>query len=456
MQNFVLRTEFVDMKKMSKIKKLDKLVSNARAQGGFSLIEISILLIVVGFIFIPIMRVLDHDWERAGFTRTLGVISTAEDGINTFYANNSAAYPCPAGLVLSSDHAESGVSRDCSDLNNFANCTNPNWLTDTNGGVCRTSGAAGNAVIIGAVPFADARFDLETSLDFWGNKIIYAVPFLNTDADATNNYQGVRMNSLNSAGATVSVTDGEILLFSTGETARGGFTKDGVQIEPCGVAADGYETENCDFDNTFFRNEGSDGVFSRVTGAGFYDDITRTQESFPISTWFEHQDNPAVGSGDKRFAITNSVRVGIGTNSPENTLHVVGGGIRIESGGAVHGSGFEPGGTLKTPMVCATGGSDCFEPEKITDSRAEMRCDAAGNLHGTQVVMSVNGVSSSGVHVSCSSPEDSSGDSVLTDGRSLALDTSLFPASDCTVGGTVAGTVAIGINSSGEVICVVP
>lgn len=420
-------------------------------ESGFSLIEISLLLIVIGLIFIPILRTLDHAQERAGFTRTLGIISTAEDGINTFYANSGGAYPCPAGLLLPSDDPESGVSRDCSDLNNFANCTNPNWRTDTNGGVCRTSGSTGNAVLIGALPYADARFDLETSLDYWGNKIIYVVPYRNTDSDATNNFQGVRMFTLDASRSVVAATDGEILLFSTGETARGGFSKDGVEIEACGVAANGYESENCDFDNSFFRNEGSDAVFSRVVGPEFYDDITRTQESFPVTTWYEHQDNPAPGTADKRFAITNSIRVGIGTSEPDNSLHVEGGGIRVEAGGATHGTGFEPGGTLKTPQVCVTGG-DCFQPEKITDSRAEMRCDATGMLPGDQVVMSVNGTSASGTHVACSSPEDSSGTPILSDSMPLVLDTSIFPVSEC----TTVGEVAVGINSSGEVICVVP
>lgn len=418
-------------------------------ESGFSLVEISILLIVIGFIFVPILRAIEHDAERDNFTRTLGLIATAENGINTFYAHNGSAYPCPAGLFRSSNDNLSGTSADCTNIANFTNCSDPNWLTDANEGVCRTSGATGNAVIIGAVPYAQGRFDIESSLDVWGNKLIYAVPFLNTDAIASNNYQGIRMVTLNTAGAVAPTTDGEIIVFSTGQTGSGGFTKDGVRVSLCGNAATGYESENCDFDNTFFRNEGSDGVFSRVSGPEFYDDITRTQESYPVTTWYEHQDNPAPGAADKRYAISNAMRVGVGTNSPDNSLHVAG-GIRLESGGhATHGAGFEPGGTLQTPSVCDDSG-ECFEPEKITDSLPEMRCDSAGALHGDQAVMSVNGTGGSGVHVACASPHDSGGSPILE--KSLTLDTSVFPESpDCPT-----GEVAAGIDIAGEVICIIP
>ncbi len=436
------------MKSKEKVAKNRSVCLHKSDESGFSLIEISILLIVIGFIFVPVLRAIEHDAERDSYTKTRGLLATAESGLNTFYANSGGAYPCPAGLLLSSENADYGMSADCTNIANFTNCSNPNWLTDANNGVCRTSPVPGNAVIIGAVPFGEGRFDLESSIDFWGNKIIYAVPFLNTDAIRSNNFQGVSMQSLDAAGAIISVSDGEIFLFSTGQTGIGGFTKDGVRNGICGNMTNGYESENCDFDNTFFRDEGSDGVFSRVTGATFYDDITRTQEDFPTSTWFEHQDNPAPGGPDKRYAISNALRVGVGTSSPSSSLHVVG-GVRVEGGGhPVHGAGFEPGGTLKTPLVCDNAG-DCFEPEKITDSLPEMRCDSAGVLWGDQAVMSVNGTGASGVHVACISPENNAGNPILEE--PVTLDTTVFTVLECGL-----GQIASGIDSSGSVICVTP
>ncbi len=419
------------------------------AESGFSLIEISILLIVIGFIFAPIIRTIEHDIERDNHRRNSGLLSNANDSINKFYSNAGGAYPCPASLTLDAEDAASGVSADCTNLNNFRNCTNPTWLT-AGGGVCRTSSIAGNAVIVGAVPYAEIGTDLENSLDVWGNKLIYVIPFLNTDNLLTNNYNGVRMQTLSSTGAVIAAADAEMLLFSTGFSGVGGFTKEGNQVSACGLAVQGYDNENCDFDNIFFSN---DGAFSRVPGAEFYDDITRSQTAVPATTWFEHQSNPATGGANNRFAITSSTRVGIGRNDPANSLHV-NGGIRVESRDpallnlalscAPNTACFEPGGRVKTPSVCNDSG-DCFEPEIITENRSEMLCDSAAQLHGDQPVLAVH---TERVH--CASPENSAGTAILE--KSLRVDTAIFPTSSC----TVLGEVAAGIDSAGEVICVVP
>lgn len=438
------------------------ILNQINSERGFSLIEISILLIVVGLIFVPILRIVQHDNERESFTRTIGTLGEAKDSINKFYANTSGAYPCPAGLLLDQDNALSGVSANCSNINNFPDCSNPLWETNANGGVCRTSNIIADAVIIGAVPYADVNTHPEIALDMWGNKIIYAVPFLNTDVDPANNVQGVRMVTLDASRTVVpTATGAEIFLFSTGSSAVGAFTKDGVKVSACGIASDGYESENCDFDDVFFVNDTA-GVFSRVTGTEFYDDITDAQTSYPISTWFEHEDNPIAGGANNRFAITKYSKIGIGTEAPLEALHVAG-DIRVETRDSSVGSGstlpcysgtecFEDGGKLKTPNVCDDA-TNCFQPQFITKNMPQMKCDASNLLHGSQVVMGINASpthAGTGVRVHCSSPKDKAGNSILD--KSLTLDTGVLKPSKC----LITGEVVTGIDSSGDFICAIP
>lgn len=432
------------------------------ACAGFSLLEAAIAIIVIGLISLPIFRALQQDAIKESFNKTNGILAEAEASFNQFYSATGASYPCPASLSLGPGDSDYGKSRVCSDLSNILVCANPNWFTDPanitsgNSGICKTTGAP-DAVIVGGIPFADLKIDHESAIDYWNNKIIYAVPQLNTNTDPADNAQGIQVIGLNPTLRTVENKGfAEIVLFSTGQTARGGFTKAGQRQADCGnFALEGYDNENCDFDNIFFRNQGNDGAFSLAPGAEFYDDIIRVQESFPFATWFEHEDNPT--DPDNRFAITSAESVGVGTVEPENTLHVVGGSLRVATGIRPDGTTF--GGRLKTDGVCNDEGLACFDPEAITGTLPEMECDANGLLEGTQAVLGIG--TDNNTYFECSSAHDSAGNVLSTGtnlegdfipGRELRLDTDIFEENEeCPL-----GEVATGIDSTGALTCAVP
>lgn len=407
-----------------------KIFKNFLKNDGVTLIEVSIILIVLGLIALPILRAVQFEHTRNSYFETRGLLAQAEAGINQYYGALNNTTPCPASLALGPGDVDYGVSGDCT-LTNVRNCTDPAWFT--NEGICRTSGTFGNAVIIGALPFATLRITEEASLDFWSNKLIYAVDHGSTDLALTSG-QAISTIGLPPGSATpITLANFQIFIFSTGESQVGGYSRDGSAHQPCGNVFTGYEHENCNFDAVFFQQQNA---FSRVAGTTFYDDLTRGQISFPEGRWFEHDGNTT--DPDNDFAITLANRVGIGTQNPSQSLDVEG-SLRIESlGGGV-------GGRLEAENICDSTENSCFEVEDITGARPEMRCDPSNQFEGDQVVLSLNGIGI-GPHVECSAVNGATG----TGNRPIQLDTTIFTPINCPTGSLVGG-----INASGDIVCVV-
>lgn len=416
----------------------------AHHERGFSLIEVSVAIVIIGLISLPIFRALQHEAVRESFAETRGLLAETETGINQHYASVGEAYPCPASLAAGPGDANYGFSGDCT-LNNIIQCNNPTWIsdpgnvTDGNAGICKTSNSESNAVIIGAFPFATAKINQESGLDYWDNKIIYAVPIRNTDIDPDNNFQGILSQGFDGTGTIVPYPPAEVVLFSTGAKGVGGFTKSGDLIENCGNSNDGYESENCDFDNLFFE---MNNAFSTVAGETYYDDVVRLQRTYPIATWFEHEDNFTTNTN--RFAITSSDRIGIGTVNPEASLHV-NGSIRVDT--FTQADGTVAGGRLNASQIC-TENADCFNPEDVTSSFGAFRCDAGGAMFGDQAILSLK-KGSDLYGVNCTTVTDAGG--VEIDGKAFGIDTAVVIESECQL-----GQIATGIDATGALICTLP
>ncbi len=418
-----------------------------RKENGISLIEVAIGLIVLGLIVTPIMQSYNIKVKKESKQVTRGSLKNAQNSINQYYASGNGAYPCPASLTLGESDVDFGKSGDCT-LANIKLCTDQSWKS--NEGICKTDDTA-NAVIIGGVPFATIKMNQENALDYWGNKIIYAVTFEQTDnATFTANSGQIRVNAVDDPLLVQSgFEDGipeektntiDFFLFSTGSSSGGGFTKDGIAITSCGNALNGYESENCNFDNRFFYdtnpNNNTASAFSEVVGVNFYDDITLGQESVPESTWFQHPDN---ASYTDDFVMTLSTAIGIGTTTPNETIDVVG-DIRTNGG-------------IETDSICDINNIECFDPELITGTRDEMECDADNTLYGNQAVMRL-----ANNQVYCGSAIYSDAPNIPPplqgmpiEGEAITVDTNVINDNTCDDGELISG-----IKLNGDVICVVP
>lgn len=441
-----------------------KKISGAQCKdAGFTLIEAAIALTVIGLIMVPIMQQYKVDLKQESWKRNKGSLANSETAINQFYYGGKYHYPCPASVSLGENAPNFGKSGDCT-LANMKLCTDALW--ESTEGICKTNDAA-DSVIIGAVPFATLKMPQEQALDFWGNKIMYSVTFEQTDAatfqgnngsihvHAVDNPQAIRLRIENSTPPTLAddgvpgeKTDSvDFFLFSTGATAIGGYTKDGNILQPCGLAINGLDQENCNLDDTFFYdlnpNDDDASAYSEVVGPNFFDDLTRAQLSLPEQMWFQHPNhNP--------YLITMSTRIGVGTSIPRASIEVIG-NVRTN-------------GTLQSDQLCDNVGADCFDPELITGTLNQMQCDSGGGMPGAQAVMQIANSQvycNSGVYSSdLSVPAGDRGQPIA--GVALEVDTSIFTGSTnpnpnpvlsriCPIGDLVSG-----FNASGELICVTP
>ncbi len=435
-----MRKVWTDMSKKNVIK--SRISSFAKNCDGLTLIEASIGLIVLGLLAVPLIQVHKIEMASRAFSRTTGALQEATNAINLYYNSDNNFFPCPASLALAQGDPGFGQVGDCT-LANIRLCTDAAWFT--NEGICKTEDTA-DAVIVGGVPFSTLLLPEEEALDFWGNKILYAVSLNQTSIVTFANDSTIQVMTVDdpadgSEDGTPDLLTSQYTFFltSTGASGVGGYTRAGVLIEPCGTPLTGYDNENCDFDDTFFfgknPNNKAESAYSEVQGATFFDDLTTGQIGAPpLGTWYEHDDNP--GIADRDYAVTTASSVGIGTTEPTYTLDVDG-DVRVES--AVSGNGW-----LKSDSICDSDINDCFDPELITGTEDEMECDATNSYYGNQGVMDL---SLGRVH--CSSALDNSNSPI--DGRELRVNTSVISNIECS-----GGEIAAGIDVNGDIVCATP
>ncbi len=420
---------------------LQKIKKALTRQDGLSLVEAAIGLVVIGLLALPLIQATKYQIVDEIRVTNYGAIRNSIDSVNQFFGSGVGAYPCPASLTLAEGDANFGVSGDCT-LANVRLCTDPIW--PANEGICKTDNSI-NAIIIGGVPFATLRMPQEESLDYWGNKIIYTVTHKQTDTATYTTAGGeVRLQAVDDPVAVAAGTaDGvpdllgpryDMFLFSTGSNGTGGYTKDGIAITACGDATTGFEHENCDFDNVFFidRRPGVDAASARseVIGVNYYDDWTFAQETVPIATWFQHEDNIVY---PRDYVLTMATRVGVGTTNPAESLEVMG-PIRSENSGGT-------GGRIKSDSICND--SDCFDPEIITGTEPSMNC--ATTPGAPSVVTEISNSA-----VTCNTATDPSGNPI-GGGTAIQVDTGTITPITC-----AGGQRAKGFNASGGIVCVTP
>lgn len=396
--------------------------SGVRSSSGFSLIELAIGLVIIGLIMGPMMALYNAKIKQDSILETKSALAKIESGINQFFMAGNGRYPCPASFILREGDAAFGAEGDCT-LGNIRLCNNPTWRT--NEGICKTDNSP-DAVIIGAVPFDALNLSPESVLDYWGNKIVYAVTHQQTDIASFQSHPGsIRIRALEDNVSTeidVSANPVDLFLASFGHTGLGTYTKDGILAGSCGLAT-GYESENCDFDSEFFNDIHPDfsgqGSRSEVAGATYYDDITRFQIDMPEAMWFPHPDKID-------HLMTLSTRVGVGTEDPQETVDVRG-VIRAD-------------GNVKSDTVCDESEGSCFDPELITGDMAQMRCATAGSQGVIRIAEN---------RVRCAAPLDSDGNPI--DGEEYSFDDAHYAHTAC---GT--GELIKGFDSDGEPICQLP
>jgi len=408
---------------------------------GFSLLEVALALMVIGMIVAPLLATYNAEITRDRLNDTRGKLAKIESSINQhFYAGNGY-YPCPASLIIGEGNTEHGIGGDCSVLGNLTLCTDNSWKTGA--GLCVTSYDPLDAVVIGAVPFGDLNISQMDTIDVWGNKILYAVTYMQTDPATFQDHIGAidligldpadNNNTKDIVPPVFIESPADFFLVSLGETGDGAYTKDGVLVSNCMNNLNSNDFENCDFDSRFMNdhhpeNRDFSGARSAIPGPRFYDDITRFQTSVPESIWFPHADFTD-------HIVTMATDVGIGTPDPQETLDVVG-NIRVD-------------GNLKSDLICNSDEGACFDPELITGTRPEMLCnEVSGGFKGAASVADNRLKCNSAVRLD-GLPTDPNGVVFVVPTGPSAND---FDVNDC----SQTGELLQGFAPNGDPICALP
>ncbi|MDD3021326.1 MAG: type II secretion system protein [Alphaproteobacteria bacterium] len=317
---------------------------------GFTLIELSVVLIIVGLLVAPLLslyNVKKIDEQIEITKQNINVAGSAVAGFDVI------RLPCPSDRSLPPEDPDYGFEQ-C----NLA--TIPNCTTGTEG-ICKTSGSwnadgsgGADSIVIGGVPYRYMGVDefgnpavmfvpnmqSNNTLDGWNNKLTYAVSANLMDPLRTstkndfklgviaaidengNPTAGIGTYDLDNLDADNNLEtgrdgDAQFVVLSHGKTARGAFNLSGQQTFPC-PAATVVESDNCDNDFTFVQGLGS----YEGAGNGFLDDYSYFYIESSGDLWYTLPDS--ANSPSPHINNLNSDNVGINTTTPQVKLDING------------------------------------------------------------------------------------------------------------------------------------
>ncbi|MBX2834805.1 MAG: hypothetical protein KTR28_07520 [Micavibrio sp.] len=323
---------------------------------GVTLIDATILLIVAGIVATPLIQQYKNYVNEQTLARTDGAMTSSQDAIEIFFFDNKH-YPCPADPTLGPNDTNFG----------FEN-------RDTTTGDCIYTGTP--EVIRGMVPFKTLQLRNEEALDYWKNKLEYAVTVILTKKDTFGNGNGGKITVQTpsqlditdndcspSAPEEMAINGVHMLILSHGENGSGAYTNEGA-FQSCPPNL--RESENCDNDETYIThacnvNLGDNGDFldDRLMGL-----ISRWNET--RTTLFNNNEDKSIGSEAGYFGINNDL--------PEHPIDVIGNIKATSSLSSGEGDNTKTGSVLSSEF-CDSNGSNCFRPQLITGNEPKMKCN---------------------------------------------------------------------------------
>lgn len=352
---------------------------------GFTLIEMCIVIIIMGFLLLPLTVVYNNYGEQKKQNATREAINNMAGAIAGFVSTNGRL-PCPSDRSLAPGNVNYGLEQYAT----VPNCTGAMQ------GVCRTVGArdttidadlVADPIIIGGVPIETLRpaggdFGIDKISDGWGSQLTYAVSDRLCDpakTSAQSDYKygvitvldeygnptaGIGMTDVSEPPDAINDSNGMFIVISHGRSAAGAYNYGGAIVANCALGT--VDRENCDNDGTFVS------ALENTVGntANFYDDMTYVYLYQPNSLWDNMRDlaiNPT-----PHIINLNTNNVGVLTDTPQERLHV-NGNVRAA--------------TVRSDRFCYEDGtanpSTCFDTDflgPVRTSGAKKNTCAAGEV----------------------------------------------------------------------------
>jgi len=337
---------------------------------GFTLVELSMVIIIVGFLLIPFIGMYSNYYKEKRLTESRDNIREASSYMSKFFsASTPSRYPCPADPALPVTDPNYGIE-DCT----------------AGGAIITTPGArtAANVVYIGAIPITTIRNTLIAAgqegiyadiitRDGYDNKLTYAVTSSLTSGATYRFYDG-QITALDEFGnPTAGINDDtHFVIISHGKNGSGAYGAYGNIVQAC--PATGPERDNCNGDASFVSALGN----YEGNAASYIDDASYFVKSGGSTLW------SYVGGTNHIFNL-NTGNVGIKNSSPSE---------KVDVNGIVRATN-----NIKTEEICTKSGTKCFDVNKISGSG--FSCGAA-----TQVMVGISNSSADCVTPAFPAPVD--------------------------------------------------
>lgn len=233
-------------------------------QKGFSLVELSIIVVIIGLLTAGLLSGNSVNRETFSIDKYEDHTAEIDMAIKRFF-KAKGFLPCPASGNLEVDTENFGRATDCNEPSVAG-------AVDTT----PTGGTATDTIRIGVVPTRSLGLPDSYMFDKWGSRITYATvkqlaknasDYDNFSTGLTNGVIEVRdgHDQLLSGGTTDDVTS--YILIGHGKDRKGAYTKAGITGIECGL--DELDGKNCDNDASFTLST----IEDKVQGTGYYYDL---------------------------------------------------------------------------------------------------------------------------------------------------------------------------------------
>lgn len=344
------------------------------AQRGFTLIEMTMVIIIFGIIVAAFAGVYTQyiNHQRSETTRiNVNNLASALGNFRTMYGR----YPCPASLTEDRNSVTYGRETDCKDsVVPVGTCLDGICVEESTREIDPGTGAFKPRVRIGFAPFRELGLDEDEVYDGFGRRLFYVVTERQAVA-ATFSAQEGGIEITNEAGNSILAPPGSahFITFSAGKNQGGSYGKNGDLI-PCPLV--GPEAQNCTPNDKAIYTVGQ---ISEASGANSFDDIFKYSTSEDIPLWQASDVDPL----DIHQKPGGRVGLAAGATTALTDSAEIAGVVRIQDDATT----AQQEGVLRSNSVCDISGQRCFATNKISGLLAQnegMSCPQGQFMKGIQ------------------------------------------------------------------------